>query len=154
MEQTFYSIHDYYISHHGVKGQKWGIRRYQNPDGTLTAEGKERYGTLKNYYEKQGAKRGLKAMGVYVGGMASSLAAGALLSNPYVYLGGLFASIIGTAAVALTGDTTSSLTAKGDRARRLVEEEGRSLASQVLSTGTNNKEIQMLSGDLSKYIKK
>lgn len=31
------------LSHHGVKGQKWGIRRYQNPDGTLTEEGKARY---------------------------------------------------------------------------------------------------------------
>lgn len=29
--------------HSGVKGQKWGQRRYQNPDGTLTAEGKARY---------------------------------------------------------------------------------------------------------------
>ena len=31
------------ISHHGIKGQKWGVRRYQNPDGTLTADGKGRY---------------------------------------------------------------------------------------------------------------
>lgn len=29
-----------YLYHHGIKGQKWGVRRYQNPDGTLTAEGK------------------------------------------------------------------------------------------------------------------
>jgi hypothetical protein len=29
--------------HSGVKGQKWGVRRYQNPDGSLTAEGKKRY---------------------------------------------------------------------------------------------------------------
>lgn len=29
--------------HHGIKGQKWGVRRYQNPDGTLTEEGKRRY---------------------------------------------------------------------------------------------------------------
>lgn len=29
--------------HWGVKGQKWGVRRYQNQDGTLTAEGKKRY---------------------------------------------------------------------------------------------------------------
>lgn len=33
--------------HSGVKGQKWGQRRYQNPDGTLTAEGKKRYRNAK-----------------------------------------------------------------------------------------------------------
>ena len=32
------------LYHHGVKGQKWGIRRYQNEDGSLTSAGKERYG--------------------------------------------------------------------------------------------------------------
>lgn len=31
------------LYHHGIKGQKWGIRRFQNPDGTLTAAGKKRY---------------------------------------------------------------------------------------------------------------
>lgn len=34
-----------YIAHHGIKGQKWGIRRYQNPDGSLTPEGLARYGS-------------------------------------------------------------------------------------------------------------
>lgn len=32
-----------YLQHHGIKGQRWGVRRYQNPDGTLTEEGKKRY---------------------------------------------------------------------------------------------------------------
>lgn len=31
------------LYHHGIKGQKWGVRRFQNQDGTLTAEGKRRY---------------------------------------------------------------------------------------------------------------
>lgn len=31
------------LYHHGIKDQKWGIRRYQNADGSLTPEGKRRY---------------------------------------------------------------------------------------------------------------
>ena len=31
------------LRHHGIKGQKWGVRRFQNADGSLTAEGKKRY---------------------------------------------------------------------------------------------------------------
>lgn len=37
------------IKHHGIKGQKWGVRRYQNEDGTLTSAGKKRYGTQENF---------------------------------------------------------------------------------------------------------
>lgn len=41
-----------YISHHGILGQKWGVRRYQNSDGTLTAAGKRHVKKI----EKQDAK--------------------------------------------------------------------------------------------------
>lgn len=36
-----------YLAHYGIKGQKWGVRRYQNPDGTRTTEGKKRYSSDK-----------------------------------------------------------------------------------------------------------
>lgn len=42
------------LYHHGIKGQKWGIRRYQNEDGSYTEEGKKRYNNTRqgrgNYY--------------------------------------------------------------------------------------------------------
>jgi hypothetical protein len=33
-----------YLTHSGILGMKWGIRRYQNPDGSLTEEGRQHYG--------------------------------------------------------------------------------------------------------------
>lgn len=36
-----------YLVHHGIKGQRWGVRRFQNKNGTLTSAGKSRYGVGK-----------------------------------------------------------------------------------------------------------
>lgn len=36
------------LCHSGIKGMKWGVRRYQNPDGSLTEAGKKRYYRIQN----------------------------------------------------------------------------------------------------------
>lgn len=35
-------MNDNYLMHHGIKGQRWGVRRYQNADGSLTSAGLKR----------------------------------------------------------------------------------------------------------------
>ena len=98
-ESSYYGIcdlgYDQSISHHGIKGQKWGIRRYQNADGTLTAEGKKRYGTVENLQKSQKRKKAavasVAAIGAIVGtavlakrikGTSSSLAPFDKKGNP------------------------------------------------------------------------
>ena len=59
-----------YLAHFGTKGMKWGVRHYQNPDGSLTPAGKERYGkgsgsekvkTVKNVLKRDSGARSTKA---------------------------------------------------------------------------------------------
>ena len=48
---TYVSAHE--MHHHGIKGQKWGIRRFQEEDGDLTPAGKERYANQRKERNKQ-----------------------------------------------------------------------------------------------------
>ena len=48
----YHFIRESDLAHHGILGQKWGVRRYQHPDGTLTTAGKKRY-SLKGLFESK-----------------------------------------------------------------------------------------------------
>lgn len=83
---TFYAPNDYrfYIAHHGVKGQKWGVRRYQNSDGSLTAAGKARAEKDKQGILARTKIRAQGAIGVpaeYVRGIANSKSVGGAIDN-------------------------------------------------------------------------
>lgn len=48
------------LYHHGIKGQKWGVRRFQNEDGSYTEAGRKRYGD----YERSGSSEGKSRKGL------------------------------------------------------------------------------------------
>lgn len=52
------------LYHYGIKGQKWGIRRFQDASGRLTDEGKRRYGSKPTKYGKMAYKNAQKAASV------------------------------------------------------------------------------------------
>lgn len=45
------------LAHHGIRGMKWGVRRFQNKDGSLTAAGKKRYGSNGGEADSSGSGR-------------------------------------------------------------------------------------------------
>ena len=50
------------LYHWGIKGMKWGVRRYQNKDGTLTSEGKKHYAQDHEDYTRAHTKKSVREM--------------------------------------------------------------------------------------------
>ena len=72
------------LYHHGIKGQKWGIRRFQNKDGTLTAQGRNRYNEDSDGAQNGSPKRTINKATVAKGAaVVGAVALGAvLITNP------------------------------------------------------------------------
>lgn len=69
------------LYHHGIKGQKWGVRRFQNYDGTRTKTGKERYKEKWNHADNLGRNLAI-ATAVAAGGVGAYV----LTANPHIGL--------------------------------------------------------------------
>lgn len=67
------------VWHYGIKGQKWGVRRYQNEDGSLTSTGKKRKKQL-----SANQKKAIRILGILAASAAVSYAAYRFSTSPKV----------------------------------------------------------------------
>lgn len=86
--ETYVGADDYSLSlkHHGIKGQKWGVRRFQNPDGSYTDAGRKRRGLTGESRERRGLSDKQKTMikrGAAVAATAAAVGASVYLAKKY-----------------------------------------------------------------------
>ena len=78
-----------YLVHHGILGQRWGVRRFQNPDGSLTKAGRKRYAKetmkalKKNKEQQQRIALDMGTAAVGLGGMYYELTGNSAIKTAY-----------------------------------------------------------------------
>ena len=75
---------EYAIYHHGIKGQKWGVRRFQNKDGSLTAKGRQRYGETADKREETPEERKKRISRNVAIGAAATATALTVIGSMYI----------------------------------------------------------------------
>lgn len=120
-----------YLEHHGVKGQKWGVRRFQNKDGTLTAEGYQHWGLnpdgskFKGRRNRKGYSEATVASfkkGTAIGGIAGAAVGAA--AGP---MGSMLGANVGTAIGGTIGTVAGVVQTRKmqKKIRNLLEENGK-----------------------------
>lgn len=134
------------LAHHGVKGQKWGVRRYQNIDGTLTSEGKKRASegmpgvqkTLQEGHSIAYRKRffaGLKGAVAGVGTLGGATGIGAGIGSLFGPEGTAIGAGVGYLSGAVASIPVTYLTTKKSSVgASVIEDEYRMAAKKMLES--------------------
>lgn len=116
------------LCHHGIKGMKWGVRRYQNPDGTLTEAGKKRY--IRQQVGATGGATG--ALGAYGGAIAGGVIAGGI--NPALTPSGMKAgAVVGGALGGIVGGRYAYKISKEATKGKIKDEDVSAKAHEIAS---------------------
>lgn len=111
------TYNDEWLAHHGIKGQRWGIRRFQDLDGTLTQKGRLRYNddgskkSVKQTAKELGGGFGRASKGMFkdhaekraTGRSTKSIIGRTILGSVGLSLGGILAGEGGAALASATG---------------------------------------------------
>ena len=163
-----------YLAHHGIKGQKWGARRFQNPDGTLTNEGRARYGLKGEKALKTAGKAGaISGIGAVIG-RARAAAIGAEAIKNYAFgdiavlnltgttigadivasyakagmlLGAIPGGAVAIGAAAVAAYAGYKLISDERKKREMLKTEGRINAAKFLDSGKTVKPYNKMSSE-------
>lgn len=130
------------LYHWGIKGQRWGVRRYQNPDGSLTPAGKKRYQRTLSDDAKEAQKLRNKSVGEMTNAELRKLNERQQLERTYAQLNpnairrGL--AVVGTVTTTLGSILT--LYNNGDK----IISKGKNIANKVIKKA--NKVIKKIEG--------
>lgn len=142
---TNYPENDYrsYLQHHGILGMRWGVRRFQNKDGSLTSKGKQRYNGKSRSKDEEGVtkRKGLtdkqkRAIMIGAGVLGVSLAA---YGTYRIAKAGGFDSLLQKAKGAKAGDA-------GDILNQSLKNVDAAKTSPVLQITEHAKEISQQTG--------
>lgn len=126
------------LYHHGILGQKWGIRRYQNADGSLTEEGRKRRRQIIDQTET--SKKIGKVVGGTVGGVAGVGASAAITLSTGFIIPYLQAGITVGAAAGGAKAVESALQKIGDK--RLADFDKKVSEGKFIDKAAKPREIQ------------